>query len=104
MLGEMSGTDLERDTGGFDGDELLARLCALPMQVGRVELGRASPWYGSLDEFFAGVAASRQATTAERRRIRRELLAWLVGDLGPQDAGIVAGRRVVDEIDRICPE
>lgn len=39
----------------------------------------------------------------ERARIRAELLAWLAGDR-PEDAGIVCGRRVVPEIDRICPE
>lgn len=39
----------------------------------------------------------------ERARIRRELRAWLIGDLLPEDAGLVNGRRIVDEIDRICP-
>jgi hypothetical protein len=43
------------------------------------------------------------AKSAERRRIRQELTSWLVGDGDPRDAGLVGGRRIVDEIDRICP-
>ena len=41
---------------------------------------------------------------AERAGIRQELWAWLVGDIDPKDAGLVNGRRIVDEINRICPE
>lgn len=37
-------------------------------------------------------------------RIRGELIDWLIGDLSPSDAGLINGRRIVDEIDRICPK
>lgn len=40
----------------------------------------------------------------ERERIRAELIDWLVGYLDPRDAGLVNGRRIMDEIDRICPK
>ncbi len=40
----------------------------------------------------------------ERDRIRTELIDWLIGDLSPADAGLINGRRIVDEIDRICPK
>jgi hypothetical protein len=58
---------------------------------------------GALAEIAARPWIEKAAAT-ERARIRRELLEWLVGDLRPEDAGIVAGRRIVTEIDRICPE
>lgn len=45
-----------------------------------------------------------QGEIVERARIRRELLAWLVEPLGPKDAGLACGRRIVDEINRIAPE
>lgn len=38
----------------------------------------------------------------DRDRIRTELTAWLIGDIDPRDAGLINGRRIVDEIDRIC--
>lgn len=44
------------------------------------------------------------AKADERERIRTELIDWLVGTILPCDAGLVNGRRIVDEIDRICPK
>jgi hypothetical protein len=46
----------------------------------------------------------RSGEKVERDRIRRELWAWLVGDVEPRDAGLYNHRRIVDEIKRICPE
>lgn len=40
----------------------------------------------------------------ESDRIRSELIDWLIGDISPCDAGLINGRRIVDEIDRICPK
>lgn len=45
-----------------------------------------------------------QGIEDERDRIRTELIDWLIGDIDPKDAGIVNSRRIVDEIDRICPK
>lgn len=42
------------------------------------------------------------AKADERERIRAELIDWLIGRLDPHDAGLINGRRIVDEIDRIC--
>lgn len=39
----------------------------------------------------------------ERARIREELEEWLIGRIDPRDAGLYNSRRIVDEIDRICP-
>lgn len=38
----------------------------------------------------------------ERERIRAELIDWLIGDLS-RGGWTINGRRIVDEIDRICP-
>lgn len=40
----------------------------------------------------------------ERDRVRTELIDWLVGRIDPKDAGLINGRRIVTEIDRICPK
>lgn len=40
----------------------------------------------------------------ETQRIRLELIDWLIGRINPKDAGLINGRRIVDEIDRICPK
>lgn len=40
----------------------------------------------------------------DRNHIRLELINWLIGDIDPKDAGLINGRRIVDEIDRICPK
>lgn len=40
----------------------------------------------------------------ERKRIREELEEWLIGDIDPLDAGLMNGRRIVAEIERICPK
>jgi len=45
-----------------------------------------------------------KALAAERASIRRELYDWLVGDIDPRDAGLYNSRRIVDEINRICPK
>lgn len=44
------------------------------------------------------------ATLTERARIRTELINWLIGDISPSDAGLINGRRITTEIDRICPK
>lgn len=44
-----------------------------------------------------------EARAEERARIRGELVNWLIGRVDPRDAGLVNGRRIVNEIDRICP-
>lgn len=46
----------------------------------------------------------RYPLTSERQRTRRKLADWLIGNLDPHDAGLINGRRIVDEIDRICPK
>lgn len=58
----------------------------------------------SEDVARAYVDGRNEGRRDERARIRAELLAWLIGDIGEKDAGLVAGRRIVDEINRICPE
>lgn len=35
-------------------------------------------------------------------RIRVALIDWLIGRLDLKDAGLINGRRIIDEIDRIC--
>lgn len=49
-------------------------------------------------------AIFQEMLLAERARIRRAMEEWLIGDIDPHDAGIFNGRRIVSEIDRICPE
>lgn len=65
--------------------------------------------------FFDGCAAGmaiQQASAKKevakvaadvRAQIKQELRAWLIGRVDPRDAGLVNGRRIVDEIERICP-
>lgn len=48
--------------------------------------------------------AEARGAVAERLRIRRDLLDWLIGRIDPRDAGLVNGRRITAEIDRIAPE
>jgi hypothetical protein len=55
-------------------------------------------------EAWASLRRECLAAREKRARIRRELLDWMVGDLDPADVGLFNGRRVVAEIDRICPE
>lgn len=63
---------------------------------------KGHPYIGAgLSPFCAGVATGQRAASA---RIRRELLAWLIGQLDPADAGLINGCRITDEIARICPE
>lgn len=47
----------------------------------------------------------RESKRVERARIRTELIDWLIGGrIDPKDAGLINGRRIVTEIDRICPK
>lgn len=38
----------------------------------------------------------------ERAHIRFQLVDWLIGRVDPRDAGLVNGRHIIDEINRIC--
>lgn len=64
--------------------------------------GESPPQSGTIPTF---VAVELIRLAGERERIRAELIDWLIGPhLDPKDAGLINGRRIVDEIDRICPK
>lgn len=78
-----------------------ARIAALEAENRdlRAEVASERVKHGVLPDVLAE-AAGRE----ERARIRRELRKWLIDWLAPEDAGLINGRRIVDEINRICPK
>lgn len=71
-------------------------------QSEEIEVGGSD---GCIDSAFeTEYELEHSAKADERNRIRTELIDWLVGTILPCDAGLINGRRIVDEIDRICPK
>lgn len=74
-----------------------------PLQVGAVFVAAPGQQPPHLALPHASAETIRaEGATEERERIRLELEAWLIKPLGPEDAGLIGGRRIVDEIERIC--
>lgn len=56
------------------------------------------------DAAVEALHGERRVFRRERAHIRQELIGWMVGNLDLADVGLFNRRRVVAEIDRICPE
>lgn len=54
-------------------------------------------------DFREAIAIDALSRRLERNRIRTELIDWLVGDQSINPP-MINGRRIIDEIDRICPK
>lgn len=78
----------------FDGDFTASRGESFTLTLEQPDIGPST-----LSEI-----SYAQGIEDERARIRTELIDWLIGDIDPKDAGIINSRRIVDEIDRICPK
>lgn len=64
-------------------------------------------WFESLSsneqQHYVSHVPFVEGAKRERARIREQLEEWLFGR-DPEDAGFMSGRKIVDEINRICPK